>query len=363
MTMAGFKQLDGTLFLEGELTASSIPALLNESRKYINDTRLHKLDLTGVGYIDSAGVSGLEEIVFLLQKRRSGMIIIPPEERIQQVIDTFSSEKLPEIHAPSRVGLFERAGQSAIDKMNITLEALIMASEVFYWSIIGIFDHSGRRRGSVAQQGILLGYKALPVVGLLSFIIGFILSLQSGVQLRLYGGDVYLADLLAITMVREMGPLITAIIVAGRSGSAIASEIATMQVSEEIDALRMMALNPIRYVIVPKFLAITIVMPILVAFSIFVAELGGMVIALGTLNLSATTFFIRSVDIISMKDLVVSFIKSTFFAWLIVIIGAHCGMRVRGGAEGVGKATTSSVVAAIFAVIIADVIFSLLYLP
>ena len=156
--------------------------------------------------------------------------------------------------------------------------------------------------------------------------------------------------------------MMTAIIIAGRSGSAIASEIATMQVTEEIDALKMMALNPIRYVVVPKFHAITIVMPILVAFSILVGEIGGCIIALGYLDISLETFVSRSIDIISIKDLIISFGKSIWFAWVIVIIGSYYGFQVKGGAEGVGKATTSSVVSSIFAVIVFDAIFSLLYL-
>lgn len=237
-----------------------------------------------------------------------------------------------------------------------------MASEIFYWSIIALFDRRGQRKGAFYQQGNQLGYEALPIVALLSFIIGFILALQSAVQLRLFGANVFIADLLAVTLVREMSPMITAIIVAGRSGSSIASELATMKVTEELDALKMMALNPIRYVVVPKFHAMTIMMPILVAFSILVGEMGGAIIALGYLDLSGSTFISRTIDVISAKDLFVSFAKSTVFAWLIVIIGAHYGFQVRGGAEGVGKATTASVVVSIFAVIIADAVFSLMYL-
>ncbi len=361
--MADFSVSEGTIRITGTLNAASVPGLLAGIKRLIRVQRVQRLDLSAVSDMDSAGVCGLEEIITQLSKHSASLQILPPEPRLQLIMSTFSSMNLPDVPLPAKHSFFERAGTAALEKLQVALEALIMASEVFYWSVVGIFNSSGRRKGAVAQQGLLLGYKALPVVGLLSFIIGFILSLQSGVQLKMYGGDVFLADLLAVTMVREMGPLITAIIVAGRSGSAIASEVATMKVSEEIDALRMMALDPIRYVIVPKFHAITLVMPVLVAFSILVAELGGLVIAIGTLDLSAATFFARSVDIITFKDLLVSFVKSTVFAWLIVIIGAHCGIRVRGGAEGVGKATTASVVASIFAVIIADVLFSLLYLP
>ncbi len=238
----------------------------------------------------------------------------------------------------------------------------MLCSELAWWSLAGLFDKKGQRKGSFTAQGVLLGYNALPVVCLLSFIIGFILSLQSAAQLKIYGGNVFLPDLLAVTLVREMGPLITAIIVAGRSGSAIASEIATMQVSEEIDALRMMAINPLRYVVVPKFHAITVVMPLLVVFSIIVGELGGLIIGMSMLDLSLTMFVSRSIEIIALKDILISLGKSIVFAWLIVVIGAYYGFRVKGGAEGVGKATTASVVAAIFAVVIADAIFSLFYL-
>jgi phospholipid/cholesterol/gamma-HCH transport system permease protein len=241
-------------------------------------------------------------------------------------------------------------------------KVLLLASEIYYWSFIGLLNHKGQRKGSLVQQAALLGSQALPIVALLSFIIGFILSLQSAVQLRNFGANVFIADLLAVTMVREMGPMMTAIIIAGRSGSAIASEIATMQVTEEIDALKMMALSPIRYIVVPKFHAITVVMPMLVAFSILVGMVGGGIIALGYLGLSMETFLKRSIDIITLKDLVVSLGKSTVFAWVIVIIGSYFGFQVKGGAEGVGKATTASVVASIFAVIVLDAMFSLLYL-
>ena len=135
-----------------------------------------------------------------------------------------------------------------------------------------------------------------------------------------------------------------------------------MQVTEELDALRMMALNPIRYVVVPKFHAITVVMPILIVFSIIVGMIGGAIIALGYLGLSPEVFYSRSIDILTLKDVIISFGKSVWFAWVIVIIGSHYGFQVKGGAEGVGRATTQAVVASIFAVIIFDAIFSLLYL-
>lgn len=352
---------ENTLSLSGSFTSEEVSKIQRKVSHSVEQNQITKLDLSGIEVIDSAGVAFIEEIIVNCSSGKE-LKIIAAKPDIQAVMDTFKSIHLEEVEAPPQPGFLERTGDSILTRLTGYLNVLMLASEVFYWSLIGIKDHTGQRKGAIAQQCMLLGSNALPIVALLSFIIGFILSLQSAVQLRTYGANVFLADLLAITLVREMSPLITAIIVAGRSGSAIASEIATMQVSEELDALKMMALSPIRYVVVPKFHAITLMMPLLVAFSILVGELGGAVIAFGYLDLNITTFLTRSIDIISLKDLIVTFSKSTVFAWLIVIIGAHQGFQVKGGAEGVGKATTQAVVASIFAVVIADSIFSLIYL-
>jgi len=352
---------NNSLILEGELNAKTVPDAFNKLSHILKQQSPAMIDLAAVTSIDSAGVAFLDELhVRLAQK---GVLLFSgASPEVQAVINIFTTIKLP-IQVPDRqMGFFEKIGDSIFKAGGNFYDALLLASDIYYWSFVGLFNRKGQRKGAFIHQGAQLGAEALPIVALLSFIIGFILSLQSAVQLRNFGANVFIADLLAVTMVREMGPKMTAIIVAGRSGSAIASEIATMQVTEEIDALKMMALTPVRYIVVPKFHAITIVMPLLVAFSILVGEIGGGLIAIGYLDVSLPTFIQRSIDIISFKDLVVSFGKSTVFAWAIVIIGSYYGFQVKGGAEGVGKATTSSVVASIFAVIVLDAMFSLLYL-
>lgn len=350
-----------TLRVSGKLTRENAAVLLKEARELMRDKHLTVLDLSGLEQLDSAGVASLEELVLWMKARVQELEILDPPAQVRQVMNTFRDVDEP-VSSPHSPGVFEGVGDSIEQGLVGLKEAFVLCSELAWWSLVGLFDRKGQRKGSFTAQGVLLGYNALPVVALLSFIIGFILSLQSAAQLKIYGGNVFLPDLLAVTLVREMSPLITAIIVAGRSGSAIASEIATMQVSEEIDALRMMAIDPLRYVVVPKFHAITVVMPLLVVFSIIVGELGGLLIGLNMLDLSLATFLQRSIAIITIKDVTISLFKSTVFAWLIVIIGAYFGFRVRGGAEGVGKATTASVVASIFAVVIADALFSLFYL-
>ncbi|MCB5271129.1 MAG: MlaE family lipid ABC transporter permease subunit [Candidatus Cloacimonetes bacterium] len=350
------------LTLTGELNHHTVPDAAKEISRLFKEGTISKIDLGELTMIDSAGVAFLDEMHLKLSEYSKEQIFQKVPAKIQAMIDTYSTLELPLVEKPPKMGFFEQVGDSLLNSYNELVKALTLAAEIFYYSGVGLFSRKDQRRGSLLQQAAQLGSEALPIVALLSLIIGFILALQSGVQLKNFGANVFIADLLSITMVREMAPLITAIIVAGRSGSAIASEIATMEVTEEIDALKMMALNPIAYVVVPKFHAITIVMPLLVMFSIIVSILGGAFIAIGMLDIAPHTFFTRAIDIITIKDLIVTFSKSIWFAWVIVIIGSYYGFQVKGGAEGVGKATTAAVVSSIFAVILFDAVFSLLYL-
>lgn len=348
--------------LSGEINARTIPFMMEQMGKEQDKAKPTTIDLAAVVSIDGAGVAFIESLQDRILAYSKVFVIQNVPEHLKPILKTFSSADIPAAEVPVHVGIFEAIGNHIFEAMSSFKDALVVAADIFFWSFYGLFDRKGQRKGSFIQQGVLLGVEALPIVGLLSLIIGFILSLQSAAQLKNFGANVFIADLLSISLVREMGPMMTAIIVAGRSGSSIASEIASMQVSEEIDALRMMAINPIRYVVVPKFHAITIVMPILVIFAILIGELGGLIIATGYLDLSVNTFVSRSIDILALKDIVVSLSKSVFFAWVIVIVGSYFGFSVKGGAEGVGRATTSSVVASIFGVILFDAIFSLLYL-
>lgn len=353
---------NNTLYLEGDFLKNEIPRLESVILAQIKGKQIKTIDLGGIARIDSAGVALLDELHQKLSASTGILFFKSASSEVQAVIDTFSTLSLKDYGRKRVIGFYETLGEMLLDGIQQLWQTLILASEIFYYSLVGLVNRRKQRKGSLTQQMLLLGFDALPIVGLLSFIIGFIIALQSAALLRDFGANVFIADLMSVSIVRELSPLITAIIVAGRSGSAIASEIATMQVTEELDALKMMALNPIRYVVVPKFHAITIVMPILIVFSILIGMIGGGIIALGYLGLSMEVFYARSINILSVKDLIISFGKSIWFAWVIVIIGSHFGFQVKGGAEGVGKATTQAVVSSIFAVIIFDAIFSLLYL-
>jgi phospholipid/cholesterol/gamma-HCH transport system permease protein len=358
--MIYFEIREQTLFLTDRFTKSTVPAIRSSLLLSIKKSQLIKIDGSGLLSLDSAGVALIDEVIELQNLSLTALINF--SESNQNKIKIFTVIGLPADVSPTSDSLLLRLGDYLYEFLLRFFEMMVLTADIFYWSIVALWDRKGQRAGSFTQQVNLIGISALPIVGLLSFIIGLILSLQSAVQLKQFGADQFLANLLSFALVREMSPLITAIILAGRSGSAIASEVATMKVTEELDALKMMALNPIRYVIVPKFHAVTLVMSLLVTFSIIVGIIGGMIVAVSISDQSASAFIRTCFDIVKPWDLILSLIKSTIFSWQIVIIGAHYGLQVRGGAEGVGRATTQSVVAAIFGVIIMDALFSLLYL-
>lgn len=345
-----------TLFLSGILNNLTVPDCLIFSQKLPKNSLLN-IDLAKIASIDSAGVAYLD----ILQEQHEKCEILNPGLDVINTIETFSSKTLLPMIEQEKPNLFEQIGDTLYKLKESMISGLYLTADIFYWSVVGLFSKKGRRKGSLTQQNILIGLDSIGIIGLLSFILGLILALQSAAQLRQFGANIFVADLIAISMVTEMGPILTAIILAGRTGSAIASEIATMKVTEEIDALKMMGLNPIRYIVVPKLHAMTICISLLVTLSTMVGILGGLIIALTYLDLSSISFFTRVIDVLTLKDVVIALGKSMIFSWVIVIIGAYYGFNVKGGAEGVGKATTQSVVASIFWVLILDAINSMIF--
>jgi phospholipid/cholesterol/gamma-HCH transport system permease protein len=204
------------------------------------------------------------------------------------------------------------------------------------------------------------GVDALPIVGLISFLLGLIIAFMSSVQLRQFGADIYVASLVSLAMTRELGPIMTAIIVAGRSGSAFAAEIGSMRISEEIDALFTMGFDPTRFLAIPKVIASLVVVPLLTLFSDLFAILGGLVVGALMLDLTANAYTAQTFATLTPFDVFLGVLKSAVFAFLISWIGCFRGFRVRGGAASVGEATTSAVVSSIFLIILTDSVFSVI---
>jgi phospholipid/cholesterol/gamma-HCH transport system permease protein len=204
------------------------------------------------------------------------------------------------------------------------------------------------------------GVDALPIVGMISFLLGLIVAFMSSVQLQLFGANIYVASLVSLAMCRELGPIMTAIIVAGRSGSSFAAEIGTMKISEEVDALFTMGFDPTQYLVVPKILASIIVVPILTLFSDIFAIFGGLVVGVFMLDLTVSAYISETVNTLTVFDVSWGIFKSGVFALLISWIGCLRGFQVKGGAASVGHSTTSAVVSGIFLIIVSDAIFTVM---
>jgi phospholipid/cholesterol/gamma-HCH transport system permease protein len=222
--------------------------------------------------------------------------------------------------------------------------------------------HPGRLRlVSVASHLEQTGFKALPIIGLLSFLIGVVLVYQGVDQLRRFGAEVFTVNLVGITVLREMGVLLTCILVAGRSGSAFTAQIGTMQVNEEVDALRTIGLDPLEVLVVPRLLALIIAVPLLTFFADVMAILGGAIMATVLIDVTIPQFLDQLNQAVTLTVFWVGLVKAPVFAFVIAMVGCFEGLRVQGSAESVGRLTTQSVVESIFLVIVLDAFFSVLF--
>ncbi len=213
----------------------------------------------------------------------------------------------------------------------------------------------------IFQQMCAIGVESLPIVSMIALFIGIVLALQSAYQMQKLSADIYIASLVSLSIVREIGPVITALVVAGRIGAAIAAELGTMKVTEQIDALETLAANPVRYLVVPRFIATTLMLPILTIYADYIGILGGYLFGVYKLGIGSIIYWKMTYDALVLKDVFSGLIKSVIFGMIIAIIGCYEGFRVQGGAEGVGKATTQAVVISFILIIAADCLFTTLF--
>ena len=213
----------------------------------------------------------------------------------------------------------------------------------------------------VFEQAKKAGFDSLPIVSLIALFIGFIFALQTAYFMQRIGSELYIASLVALSIVRELGPVITALIVAGRVGAAITAELGSMQVTEQIDALETLATNPIKYLVVPRFLALTLMLPLLTLYADFIGILGSYMICVFKLGISSSMYIRVTTESIFYKDLFTGLFKTIFFGMIISLVSCYEGFHVKGGAEGVGQATTRAVVFSFIMIIIADCFFTAMF--
>ena len=289
--------------------------------------------------------------------------IVPLEQRLARTLEAATRHVAgkPAPAAGNPPAALERIGRGAHAAYRQTIELLGFVGESAH-ALAGCIAKPARMRWRPILFNIRsAGFDALPIVGLLSFLLGIVVAYQGADQLRQYGANIFVADLVGLSMLREFAPLITAIIIAGRSGSAYAAQIGTMSVTEEIDAMRTLGIAPLVLLVLPKIIALMIAMPLLTVFADVLGVFGGMIMAQAQLGVTYNEFLDRFVKAVSVTATLIGVCKAPVFAVIIATVGCFQGFRTKGGADSVGRQTTRSVVQSIFLVIVADALFSVAF--
>lgn len=356
---------EDTLYLKGSLTLNNVNKFLDLCKQLMSEHNSNHLsiNLEQLVELDSSGIAAIDYAQKHFEQRNIDTLVEDHKgEWIRQLSEFKPRKSTLEDTQKNTPGFFERIGfRTSWILKEYFISYLSLAADASYWSLRGFFSKRAHRKGEVTNQAVLMGVNAAFIVGMMSFIIGLVLALQSAAQLRSFGANIYIVDLTVIAMMSEMGPLITAILVAGRSGSSIAAEISTMKVTSELDALKTMGINPVRFVVVPKMHAGLLTMPFLTILADIMGIFGGMIIAMAYLDISPMVFINRMEESLYLNDILFGVIKSLVFIYLIVLTGSYFGFRAEEGAAGVGKVTTRAVVVSISLVILADSIMGLLF--
>lgn len=256
---------------------------------------------------------------------------------------------------------FEKIGSAILGTLRHIIDVIALFVDTLYWLICGPLRNKFVKADSIFAQMAFAGVGSFIIVFFVSFFTGIVIAMQSAYQLARFGANIYVAPMVAVGLARELGPVLTALVVAGRVGAAIAAELGTMQVTEQIEALDTMALNPIRFLVVPRFLALIIMLPCLTVFADMMGILGGFVVGVFNLNLNPHRYLTFSFKFMAWKDVWTGLIKSFVFGITISLVGCYMGLNTKGGAEGVGKATTLSVVTSFILIILFDCLLTGLF--
>jgi len=355
------------LALSGSWTARGIGAIEHQLESVCVPSKTEAIaDGARIEALDTAGAWVLQKL--LLRLRDEGIVVTmrglrPEFAKLLEVVAQQAADPAdkPAPAASQSPTALERIGRSteAAFEQTVALLGFVGESAV---ALAGCVAHPARFRWRPILYNIRsAGFDALPIVGLLSFLLGIVVAYQGADQLRQYGANIFVADLVGLSMLREFAPLITAIIIAGRSGSAYAAQIGTMAVTEEIDAMRTIGIAPLDLLVLPKIIALVIALPLLTVFADVLGVFGGMIMARAQLGVGFGEFVDRFVKAVSITAYLIGICKAPVFAAIIAVVGCFQGFRTKGGADSVGRQTTRSVVQSIFLVIVADALFSIAF--
>jgi phospholipid/cholesterol/gamma-HCH transport system permease protein len=348
---AGAWTVRGIAPLERQLSALSCPA-----------GSALVIDASAIAVLDTAGAWLLHRTIHAQKESGADVRVTglrPEFDTLLQLVATHAGTARPALPVPP--GLLAGIGQQVWNSLHGASGMLAFIGEsalIFFRSVI---QPRRIRWRPVLHNLQSAGFEALPIVGLLSFLMGVVIAYQGADQLQRFGANIFIVDLVGLAMLRELSPLLTAIIVAGRSGSAYTAQIGTMKISEEIDALRTIGVGPQELLVLPKILALVIALPLLTVYADVAGVLGGMIMARTQLDVGFVLFLDRLGEAIDLSTLLTGVGKTPVFAVIIALVGCYQGFRASGSADSVGRQTTTSVVQAIFLVIVADALFSVVF--
>lgn len=354
---------DQQLVCQGEWNLANIAALQKKfARIAIPARKTITLEGTGITKIDFAGAWFIQQITQKLQQKHVAVQLSNFNEAATDLLATLSEQKDKIAdYAPHVIpNWLARIGQEALVQLDEFVDYLAFVGKLTSELLRMIVKPAHIRWNSLAGAVLRNGCNALPIIGLLSFMIGVVLAYQMGNQLRNYGANVFIVDLLGLSVLREFGPLLTAIMIAGRTGSAFTAQLGLMKSNQEIDALDTMGITPAEILLLPRIIGLTIALPLLTIWADIFGIMGGMFMAKNMLHVSWIDFLHRFEQQVPLSALMIGLGKAPVFALIISSIGCFQGIQVSGSAESIGANTTRSVVLAIFFIIVADALFSII---
>ncbi len=347
------------LALAGVLEISTLAEARNSLKKWSRQGLSRSLNVAKLDSLDTPGA------LFLCGLRDKGVELTGIRAEHRALIDLICGldlKPIPQVESvPRWRQIIIQIGKGAHDARHEALDLITFVGRAAHWTVRSLLHPQCLRPASISRHVAETGIQALPIIGLMAFMIAIVIGYQGVAQLRPFGGEDYTINLVAVSVLREMAVLITAIMVAGRSGSAFTAEIGVMQTREEVDALKVMGIEPMQVLVVPRVIALVITLPLLTFFSDIMGLIGGGAIAQFLLDVSPTQYLTRLPHVVDGSDLFVGLFKAPVFAFFIAVIGCMHGLRVSGSAESVGRETTRAVVKSIFMVLVLDAFFSILF--
>ncbi len=353
-----------TIKIAGRLDSTSTGDIWREAHLELDRTSPQRIvvDAAEMAYCDGSGIGFLFELRRRQQKAGGELEIHGLRSEFQHLLDLFEPSEFEESPAikPEPISLTEKIGQATCQICEHAYALIEFVGEAGAALVRALLNPRQVRWKDAFLAAETAGVDALPVVGLIGFLMGLIMAFQAAIPMRQFGAEIYVANLVGLSMVRELGPLMTAIVLAGRSGSAFAAELGTMKVNEEIDALITMGLDPVRFLVVTRILAVVIMTPLLTLFADLIGVMGGSLVLI-SMGYSLSTYFKQIVSMVTYVDLFGGLLKSIVFGFLVAGIGCLRGLQTEIGASAVGESTTRAVVGGIVLIVVTDGIFSVVY--